>query len=160
MTVIAVLHAARLRYTGKMVSLMKRLNAWSNPSKAGVGDAARMAAFLEERSHAPDAQQVNQNLCTTVAARPGERLLEVGSGSGMLCRMMAPRLQPDGCIAGVDISPEMIAEARAQALAEGIQRAEFRKRRSRSPALSGRKLRWRRCGPPTAACCGSRRRDP
>jgi len=79
-----------------------------------------MAAFLEERSRTPDMQAVNQKLCETVAAKPGERLLEVGSGSGVLCRMLAPNLQPGGQIVGVDISPDMTIEAQKYAFAEGI----------------------------------------
>jgi ubiquinone/menaquinone biosynthesis C-methylase UbiE len=79
-----------------------------------------MAAFLEERSRSPDFQAVIQKLCETVAAKPGERLLEVGSGSGILCRMLAPQLQPGGWMMGVDISPEMTAEARKYTLSEGI----------------------------------------
>jgi ubiquinone/menaquinone biosynthesis C-methylase UbiE len=101
---------------------MAHINSWSNPSKAGVGDVVRMAAFLEERSRTPDAQEVNQYLCERIAPKPGERLLEVGSGSGVLCRMLAPQLQPGGCMFGVDISPEMTGEARKYALLEGIDK--------------------------------------
>ena len=86
----------------------------------GKEDAIRMAAFLEERSRTPDLQAINQKLCDTVAAKPGERLLEVGSGSGILCRMLAPRLQPGGQMVGVDISLEMTMEAQKYALSERI----------------------------------------
>jgi ubiquinone/menaquinone biosynthesis C-methylase UbiE len=99
---------------------MGHINTWSDPSKAGRDDAIKMAAFLEERSRTPDMQAVNQKLCKTIAAKPGERLLEVGSGSGILCRLLAPRLQPGGWIVGVDISPEMTIEARKYARAEGF----------------------------------------
>jgi ubiquinone/menaquinone biosynthesis C-methylase UbiE len=95
-------------------------NSWANPSKVGREDAIQMAAFLEERSQAPDMQAVNQKFCETVAVQPGERLLEVGSGSGRLCRMLAPRLHPGGQLIGIDISPEMTTEAQKYALAEGI----------------------------------------
>jgi len=78
-----------------------------------------MAAFLEERSQAPDMRKINQVFCGIVAARPGERLLEIGSGSGVLSRLLAPSLQPGGSIAGVDISPEMTVEAKRLALMEG-----------------------------------------
>jgi len=81
-----------------------------------------MAAFLEERSRTPDMQAVNQKLCETVAAKPGERLLEVGSGSGIVCRMLASQLQPSGQVVGVDISPEMTTEAQKYAFAEEIAR--------------------------------------
>jgi len=99
---------------------MGHFNSWSNPSKDSKDDAVKMAAFLEERSHAPDLQDVNRKLCETVAAQAGERLLEVGSGSGILCRILAPQLQPGGRMVGIDISPEMTDEARKYALAEGF----------------------------------------
>lgn len=79
-----------------------------------------MAAFLEERSSARDVHEVNQKLCKMVAAKPGDRLLEVGSGSGILCRLLAPQLHPGGFMMGVDLSREMAAEARKYALSEGI----------------------------------------
>jgi ubiquinone/menaquinone biosynthesis C-methylase UbiE len=101
---------------------MGHFNSWSNPSQAHGDDAVKMAAFLEERSRTPDLLAVNQKLCEIVAAKPGERLLEVGSGSGILCRMLAPQLQPDGRIVGVDISPEMTNEAQKYARLEGIRK--------------------------------------
>ncbi len=100
---------------------MSNSNSWANPSQASPADAIQMAAFLEERSRVPDAREVNQKLCQVMAAKAGERLLEVGSGSGVLCRMLAAYVLPAGCVTGVDISPEMTAEAWKYALAEGIQ---------------------------------------
>lgn len=103
-----------------VILVMSQFNSWSNPSKAGAEDAVKMAAFLEERSRARDAQEVNQKFCEVVDAKQGEHLLEVGSGSGILCRMLASYPQPGGTVLGVDISPEMTAEAQKYALSEGI----------------------------------------
>ncbi|MEW5868531.1 MAG: methyltransferase domain-containing protein [Chloroflexota bacterium] len=100
---------------------MSHFNAWSNPSKAGAADSLRMAAFLEERSHLPDLQEVNQKLCEKLAARPGERLLEVGCGSGAICRQLAEEVLPGGCVVGMDISPVMSAEARKYTHAAGVK---------------------------------------
>jgi len=100
---------------------MNSRNAWANPTSAGGGDAIQMAAFLEERSQAPDMKKINQVFCGIVAARPGERLLEVGSGSGILSRLLATALQPGGSIAAVDISPEMTVEAKRFSSVEGCR---------------------------------------
>ena len=97
------------------VSEMSQFNAWADPSKAGFADVVQMAAFLEEHALTPDTQAVNQKLCEVIDPKPGERLLEVGSGSGLLCRMIAPQLQPNGCMVGVDISPDFSAEAQKYA---------------------------------------------
>ena len=82
---------------------------WSNPSAISPEDAARMAAFLEDRAARPDQILVNTALRDALSPRPGERMLEVGCGSGALCRLMAPYLLPGGELLGVDVAPEMIA---------------------------------------------------
>jgi SAM-dependent methyltransferase len=72
-----------------------------------------MAAFLEDRAARPDQILVNTALRDALAPRPGERMLEVGCGSGALCRLVAPHLLPGGELLGVDVAPEMVAAARA-----------------------------------------------
>jgi arsenite methyltransferase len=81
---------------------------------------SQMAAFLEERSRTPDMLEVNTAVCKTLAPAPGEHILEVGCGSGVLCRMVAPYLQPGGCVVGVDISAQFLVEAQKYALQEGL----------------------------------------
>jgi len=98
---------------------MSQQNVWSNPSATNAETVANMAAFLEERSLSPDSVIVNQALCAAVAPAPGERLLEVGSGTGVLCRLMAARLLPGGHITGIDISPEFARHAQLYASEAG-----------------------------------------
>jgi ubiquinone/menaquinone biosynthesis C-methylase UbiE len=95
-------------------------NAWSNPSAVSPDDAAQMAGFLEDRARFPDQCDLNQRLLATVAPRPGEHVLEVGSGSGVLCRMAAPAVAPGGLVVGVDIAPDMAVYARARAGCDGL----------------------------------------
>jgi ubiquinone/menaquinone biosynthesis C-methylase UbiE len=98
---------------------MSHTNNWSNPSRAGVQDLHDMAAALEERAHAPDQLQVNGALLGMLAPLAGERILEVGCGSGVLCRQIAPAVAPGGSITGVDISPEFLGLARDYAASGG-----------------------------------------
>lgn len=102
---------------------MSHTNVWSNPSSTSAENVANMAAFLEERAHYPDTMLVNQALCAALAPASGERILEVGSGTGVLCRLIAPHLLPGGCITGVDISPEFARHARRYAHEAGLSQA-------------------------------------
>jgi ubiquinone/menaquinone biosynthesis C-methylase UbiE len=99
---------------------MSHTNAWSDPSRAGAEDAARMAEFLEERSARPDQLQVNHAVCEALAPQPGEQLLEVGSGTGAVCRLAAPYTIPGGHVTGIDISPEFASVARKLAFAANL----------------------------------------
>ncbi len=46
--------------------------------------------------------------------RPGDAILDLGSGTGRNAELMARRLSGDGRILGLDIGPEMLAQARAR----------------------------------------------
>lgn len=45
--------------------------------------------------------------------RPGERVLDVACGTGIVARTVAPLVGPDGTVIAVDISPDMLAVARS-----------------------------------------------
>jgi ubiquinone/menaquinone biosynthesis C-methylase UbiE len=47
--------------------------------------------------------------------RPGERVLDIACGTGIVARVASERLGDDGDIVGIDISPDMLAVARAVA---------------------------------------------
>lgn len=59
------------------------------------------------------------------APRPGERALDVACGTGSVARHVAPLVGPGGRVVALDISPEMLAVARAL------------------PAPAGAKIEWR-----------------
>ncbi len=94
---------------------MSHINRWANPSHASAQEIADMANHLEARAQAQDQQQVNSALMEIIAPAPGEQLLEVGCGSGVLCRSMALGVAPHGRITGVDISPSLVRIAKTYA---------------------------------------------
>src|SRR3989441_8271224 len=59
--------------------------------------------------------------------RPGERVLDLGSGAGLDVLLSARRVAPDGHAYGVDLTDEMLAVARANQAKAGIANATFLK---------------------------------
>ena len=57
--------------------------------------------------------------------RPGETVLDLGSGGGLDVLLSARRVGPDGTAYGLDGSPDMLALARASAEKAGVTNARF-----------------------------------
>jgi SAM-dependent methyltransferase len=58
--------------------------------------------------------------------RPGETVLDLGSGGGFDCFLAANAVGPEGSVIGVDMTEDMIAVARANAKKGGYGNVEFR----------------------------------
>ncbi|MBP9081106.1 MAG: arsenite methyltransferase [Flavobacteriales bacterium] len=58
--------------------------------------------------------------------KPGDTVLDLGSGAGNDCFVARHETGPDGRVIGVDFTPEMIAKARANAQQLGYANVEFR----------------------------------
>jgi arsenite methyltransferase len=56
---------------------------------------------------------------------PGERVLDVGSGAGTDSLLAAQMFGEQGHVTGIDMTPEMLAKARAAAAAMGAANVEF-----------------------------------
>jgi ubiquinone/menaquinone biosynthesis C-methylase UbiE len=66
-----------------------------------------------------------EDLVKAAALRPGERVLDVACGTGIVARTVARKLRGNGSVVGVDLSAPMLAAARAAAAVEGL-RVEWR----------------------------------
>jgi SAM-dependent methyltransferase len=75
------------------------------------GPALGTVASLEERSRTGYLRVV-QCLVDEMAPQPGETILEVGCGSGVLTRWVAHRTGRRNRLMGVDVNPYMLREAR------------------------------------------------
>ena len=58
--------------------------------------------------------------------RPGETVVDVGSGAGLDAMIAARQVGPTGRVIGVDMTPAMLEKARANAALVGAGNAEFR----------------------------------
>jgi SAM-dependent methyltransferase len=61
-----------------------------------------------------------------VSLRPGEVVVDLGSGAGIDCFLAAKRVGPRGRVIGVDMTPEILAKARALARSSRYRNVEFR----------------------------------
>jgi arsenite methyltransferase len=61
--------------------------------------------------------------------QPGEHVLDLGSGAGIDVFLAAKRVGKDGRVIGVDMTPQMLEKARANAARLGFAQVEFREGR-------------------------------
>ncbi|GAC1320509.1 MAG: class I SAM-dependent methyltransferase [Chloroflexota bacterium] len=80
-------------------------------------------------------RSVKHRTFALMAPRPGERVLDVGCGTGDDVRALAELVQPGGMAVGVDASETMIREARARASTAGLP-VEFRQASAESLPFS------------------------
>src|SRR5215210_2737563 len=84
------------------------------------------AAELEGAPEAAVNASLGCGVPTAVAElHPGETVLDLGSGAGADVLISARRVAPGGRAIGLDMTDEMLALARANAAAAGVENAEF-----------------------------------
>jgi ubiquinone/menaquinone biosynthesis C-methylase UbiE len=60
------------------------------------------------------------------ALKPGETVLDLGAGGGFDCFLAAKQVGPSGRVIGVDMTPDMVTKARANAEKLGTTNIDFR----------------------------------
>mmetsp|Transcript_106408 Transcript_106408/g.296090 ORF Transcript_106408/g.296090 Transcript_106408/m.296090 type:complete len:321 (+) Transcript_106408:57-1019(+) len=66
------------------------------------------------------------NPLVTAKLKPGEVVVDLGSGAGMDCFIAAKEVGSTGHVIGIDMTPEMLAKARSTARKDGVKNVSFR----------------------------------
>jgi SAM-dependent methyltransferase len=80
---------------------------------------------LEAVYRTPDVVAQRRAVVQALGLRPGERVLDLGSGPGFLAAEMAAAVGPGGQVQGVDVSASMLAMAARRERPEGSAPMEF-----------------------------------
>jgi arsenite methyltransferase len=81
---------------------------------------------VEATYSTPDVARQRRTVLAALGLRPGEDVLDIGSGPGFLACEMSSEVGPGGSVTGVDPSENMLAIARARSRPAGPAPAEFR----------------------------------
>lgn len=96
----------------------------------GAAAQARTLGYsAEDLAAAPDGANLGLGCGNPVALaslQPGQTVLDLGAGAGFDAFLAARAIGPDGRVIGVDMTPEMVAKARANAKKSGRANVEFR----------------------------------
>ncbi len=99
----------------------------------GVGDGdavlAQIGYSAEQAAAIPEGANLGLGCGNPIAhagLKPGETVLDLGSGAGIDCFLAARDVGPEGRVIGVDMTASMIEKARANAAKGGFPNVEFR----------------------------------
>jgi arsenite methyltransferase len=90
-----------------------------DPGSGYIGFDETEARRVEAIYQTPDVVVQRERVLDALALRPGERVVDLGCGPGLLARQMAERVGPGGEIQCIDASESMIAIARGRLASMG-----------------------------------------
>ncbi len=93
---------------------------WRDTATADAERARDLAARLERRAKAEDEVAARDTYLGLLDIAAGERVLDVGCGSGAVTRAIAKRVGSRGLAVGLDPSPALLAVARELAQQAGV----------------------------------------
>jgi SAM-dependent methyltransferase len=88
-------------------------------------EAALLVGALDEIAAMPAVQRLRASATALLAPRAGDRLVDVGCGTGDQVRMLAAAVGPTGSVVGIDPSEAMLTEARRRT-GTRLSRCEYR----------------------------------
>jgi ubiquinone/menaquinone biosynthesis C-methylase UbiE len=87
---------------------------------------AEASRLIEATYTTPDVVEQRRVVRQVLALRPGERVIDIGTGPGLLAAEMAAEVGPSGLVCGIDVSEAMLALAQRRATAPGAAPVELR----------------------------------
>ena len=120
----------RARYGGIAASSGSPAAACCGSAADGAAAKARRLGYSEtDLAAAPEGADLGLgcgNPQAIAALKPGETVIDLGSGAGFDCFLAAGQVGAGGRVIGVDMTHEMLAKARANAASIGAANVEFR----------------------------------
>jgi SAM-dependent methyltransferase len=101
----------------------------STPVPVAADHSTRLGYSPEELTAVPEGADLGLGCGypqAIAALKPGETVLDLGSGAGFDCFLAARQVGEGGRVVGVDMTAEMVAKARHNAAADGCTNVEFR----------------------------------
>ena len=95
----------------------------------GANSSLRIGYSAEELAAVPEGADLGLgcgNPQAIAALKPGETVLDLGSGAGFDCFLAARQVGPEGRVIGVDMTAPMVSKARDNARKISVQNVEFR----------------------------------
>jgi len=99
------------------------------PSDLNTIDSTRMGYSTEEVQSVPDGADMGLgcgNPGALAGLKPGETVVDLGSGGGFDCFLAAKQVGENGKVIGVDMTPAMISKARGNIEKTDYKNVEFR----------------------------------
>jgi ubiquinone/menaquinone biosynthesis C-methylase UbiE len=93
---------------------------WRDTGSADAATARELAARLERRARADDEVEARDAYLGLLGIADGQRVLDVGCGSGAVTRAIARRVGDRGVAVGLDPSPALLEVARELAREAGL----------------------------------------
>jgi len=123
-------YARAAQESGSTLDARKQESGCCGGGETDWSDRARQLGYSdEELAQAPEGANLGLgcgNPAAIAAMRPGEVVLDLGSGAGFDCFLAARQVGPTGRVIGVDMTPEMVAKARNNAAQTGLENVSFR----------------------------------
>jgi SAM-dependent methyltransferase len=123
----ASIHATVREHYGEIARTRDTSTECCGPDACGCGSDLYSSGLIAELPSSVTELSLGCGDPVSLAdIRPGDTVLDLGSGGGIDCFLAAKRAGPAGRVIGVDMTPEMLARARANAAKLNAANVEFR----------------------------------